>query len=91
MYPGFQIGGPVILPHSDFNRNRDKMFFISSEPNITNKTSTTVSTMQSSRPRLCGKVTSRRTSLTLLMVKSKPYTSFFEWLRRLLASRMVAE
>ena len=27
MYPGFQIGGPVILPHSDFNRNRDKMFF----------------------------------------------------------------
>jgi Carboxypeptidase regulatory-like domain len=26
-YPGFQIGGPVILPHSDFNRNRDKMFF----------------------------------------------------------------
>ena len=27
LYPGFQIGGPVILPHSDFNRNRDKMFF----------------------------------------------------------------
>jgi hypothetical protein len=26
-YPGFQIGGPVIFPHSDFNRNRDKMFF----------------------------------------------------------------
>ena len=26
-YPGFQIGGPVILPHSDFNRSRDKMFF----------------------------------------------------------------
>src|SRR5437588_2345998 len=26
-YPGFQIGGPVILPHSGFNRNRDKMFF----------------------------------------------------------------
>src|SRR5690242_9181297 len=27
LYPGFQISGPVILPHSDFNRNRDKMFF----------------------------------------------------------------
>jgi len=27
VYPGFQIGGPVILPHSNFNRNRDKMFF----------------------------------------------------------------
>ncbi|MHB8503564.1 MAG: carboxypeptidase-like regulatory domain-containing protein, partial [Candidatus Acidiferrales bacterium] len=26
-YPGFQIGGPVILPHSGFNRNRDKIFF----------------------------------------------------------------
>jgi hypothetical protein len=26
-YPGFQISGPVILPHSDFNRGRDKMFF----------------------------------------------------------------
>jgi len=26
-YPGFQIGGPVILPHSNFNRNRDKIFF----------------------------------------------------------------
>ncbi|HKV61350.1 MAG TPA: carboxypeptidase-like regulatory domain-containing protein [Candidatus Acidoferrum sp.] len=26
-YPGFQIGGPVILPHTGFNRGRDKMFF----------------------------------------------------------------
>jgi Carboxypeptidase regulatory-like domain len=26
-YPGFQISGPVMFPHSDFNRNRDKMFF----------------------------------------------------------------
>jgi len=26
-YPGFQIGGPLILPHTDFNRNRDKVFF----------------------------------------------------------------
>jgi hypothetical protein len=26
-YPGIQIGGPLLLPHSDFNRNRDKMFF----------------------------------------------------------------
>src|SRR5215467_8158120 len=26
-YPGFQLSGPVILPHSDFNRGRDKMFF----------------------------------------------------------------
>src|SRR2546429_4347028 len=26
-YPGFQIGGPVILPHPGFNRNRDRMFF----------------------------------------------------------------
>jgi len=27
LYPGMNFGGPVILPHSDFNRNRDKMFF----------------------------------------------------------------
>jgi len=26
-YPGFNIGGPVRLPHSDFNKNNDKMFF----------------------------------------------------------------
>jgi hypothetical protein len=26
-YPGFAIGGPVLFPHSDFNRNRDKLFF----------------------------------------------------------------
>src|SRR5256886_14367016 len=27
LYPGFNISGPVILPHSQFNRARDKMFF----------------------------------------------------------------
>jgi hypothetical protein len=26
-YPGFTIGGPVIFPHTDFNKNRDKLFF----------------------------------------------------------------
>jgi hypothetical protein len=26
-YPGFNVGGPVRLPHSDFNKNNDKMFF----------------------------------------------------------------
>jgi hypothetical protein len=26
-YPGFNIGGPVLFPHSGFNRNRDKLFF----------------------------------------------------------------
>jgi len=26
-YPGFNIGGPVRFPHSDFNKNNDKMFF----------------------------------------------------------------
>lgn len=26
-YPGGTLGGPVILPHTSFNRNRDKMFF----------------------------------------------------------------
>ncbi len=26
-YPGGQIGGPVILPFTKFNRNRDKLFF----------------------------------------------------------------
>ena len=26
-YPGGSIGGPVLFPHSGFNRNRDKMFF----------------------------------------------------------------
>ncbi len=26
-YPGGSIGGPVLFPHSDFNHNRDKMFF----------------------------------------------------------------
>ncbi|MFL6437456.1 MAG: carboxypeptidase-like regulatory domain-containing protein [Terriglobales bacterium] len=27
IYPGFQIGGPVIIPKTGFNKNRDKMFF----------------------------------------------------------------
>jgi hypothetical protein len=26
-YPGFNIGGPVRFPHSDFNKNNDKLFF----------------------------------------------------------------
>jgi hypothetical protein len=26
-YPGLNIGGPVRLPHTDFNKNNDKMFF----------------------------------------------------------------
>ncbi len=26
-YPGFNIGGPVIIPGTNFNRNRDKLFF----------------------------------------------------------------
>lgn len=27
LYPGFNLGGPVLLPGSNFNRNRDKLFF----------------------------------------------------------------
>jgi hypothetical protein len=27
VYPGFNLGGPVILPGTGFNRNRDKLFF----------------------------------------------------------------
>lgn len=27
MFPGFNLGGPLRLPWSDFNKNRDKMFF----------------------------------------------------------------
>lgn len=26
-YPGFDIGGPVLIPGTDFNKNRDKLFF----------------------------------------------------------------
>ena len=26
-YPGFNIGGPLLLPKTNFNRNRDKLFF----------------------------------------------------------------
>src|SRR5260370_36863308 len=26
-YPGFNIGGPVLIPGTDFNRNRNKLFF----------------------------------------------------------------
>ncbi len=26
-YPGFNIGGPILIPHTDFNKNRDKAFF----------------------------------------------------------------
>ena len=26
-YPGVNIGGPVLIPHSNFNKNRDKLFF----------------------------------------------------------------
>src|SRR5258708_27614738 len=27
MYPGGNIGGPVLIPHTNFNKNRDKLFF----------------------------------------------------------------
>jgi hypothetical protein len=27
LYPGAQIGGPLLLPFTEFNRNRDKLFF----------------------------------------------------------------
>lgn len=27
LYPGFQLSGPVIIPKTDFNHNRDKLFF----------------------------------------------------------------
>ncbi len=30
-YPGYFIGGPVILPWTNFNRNRDKLFFFWSQ------------------------------------------------------------
>jgi hypothetical protein len=26
-YPGASIGGPVLIPHTNFNKNRDKLFF----------------------------------------------------------------
>ena len=26
-YPGFTIGGPVLFPHTNFNKNRNKLFF----------------------------------------------------------------
>ena len=28
-FPGGNIGGPVIIPHTNFNKNRDKLFFFS--------------------------------------------------------------
>lgn len=30
-YPGYTLGGPVILPGTDFNKNRDKLFFFWSQ------------------------------------------------------------
>jgi hypothetical protein len=27
VFPGFNVGGPVVIPHTGFNRNRDKLFF----------------------------------------------------------------
>lgn len=29
IYPQFQIGGPVLIPGTDFNKNRDKLYFFS--------------------------------------------------------------
>ncbi len=26
-YPGGTIGGPIIIPHTNFNKNHDKLFF----------------------------------------------------------------
>ena len=26
-FPGFNIGGPLLIPGTDFNKNRDKLFF----------------------------------------------------------------
>ncbi len=28
-YPGFTIGGPILVPHTNFNKNRNKLFFFS--------------------------------------------------------------
>lgn len=28
---GYNVGGPVLIPHTDFNRNRDKLFFFFSQ------------------------------------------------------------
>src|SRR5579871_428009 len=28
-FPGGNVGGPVLIPHTNFNRNRDKLFFFS--------------------------------------------------------------
>lgn len=33
-YPGFDVGGPVLIPGSDFNRNRDKLFFYGAYENM---------------------------------------------------------
>jgi hypothetical protein len=31
IYPGFTFGGPVILPHTDFNKNKHLTFFVGAE------------------------------------------------------------
>jgi hypothetical protein len=33
-YPGGDFGGPVIIPHSNFNRNHDKLFFYAAYENM---------------------------------------------------------
>ena len=33
-YPGGDIGGPVIIPHTNFNRNHDKLFFYGAYENM---------------------------------------------------------
>jgi hypothetical protein len=33
-YPGGDIGGPVIIPHTNFNRNHDKLFFYAAYENM---------------------------------------------------------
>ncbi len=27
LFPGFNVSGPVLIPGTDFNKNRDKVFF----------------------------------------------------------------
>ena len=42
-YPGYFVGGPVILPKTSFNRKREKLFFFWSEEVLRREVPTTVS------------------------------------------------
>ena len=57
-FPGFNIGGPLLIPGTDFNRNRDKLFFFFGYEVPTSRISIPGRSAHGCRPKPCATATS---------------------------------